>query len=232
LKNVKSIFGVSRNVGGNNLNICALMANVVASRKLNYQTGCLAFIMPKSLLFNSSYEGFRPFRLENGEKLYLQKYFNFDKVKKPFEEVDLKFGVYFYSSQTTDYQKGIEQVIFFSTEKGQNKEKNLLVSIQKGTNSFSVVGNEEELENFQLIQGEFAYKFRTGVSVTRKDICRFFYKEYYSPAISLFARNQKGKKIKESKNLPSAMELENEVMYPYITTSNISLFKNKSKENE
>ncbi|CAH1770763.1 11701_t:CDS:2, partial [Entrophospora sp. SA101] len=166
LKYIKkmSIFGVSRNIGGNNLNVCALMTNVVASRKLNYQTGCLGFIMPKSLLFNASYEGFRPFILESSERLYLQKYFNFDNVKKPFEEVDLKFGVYFYSSQKADYQKGIKQVIFSSKEKLQNKKSNLLVSVQKNTNAFSVVDNEEELENFKLIQGEFAYKFRTGAS--------------------------------------------------------------------
>ncbi|CAG8838500.1 13595_t:CDS:2, partial [Racocetra persica] len=157
-----SIFGVSRNIGGNNLNVCALMANVVASRKLNYQMGCLAFIMPKSLLFNASYEGFRPFILENGKRLYLQKHFNFDNVKKPFEEVELKFGVYFYSSQEIEYRKGVEQVIFSSKEKLQDKKSSLLVSIQKKSNAFSVVENKEELENFKLIQGEFAYKFRTG----------------------------------------------------------------------
>ena len=51
----------------------------------------------------------------------------------------------------------------------------MLVSIQKNSNDFSVVDNEEELKYFKLIQGEFAYKFRTGVSVARKDICRFFH---------------------------------------------------------
>ena len=208
------------------------MANVVASRKLNYQTGCLGFIMPKSLLFNASYEGFRPFILESDKNLYLQKYFNFDKVKKPFEEVDLKFGVYFYSSQKIEYQKGTEQVIFFSKEKLQNKKSNLLASIQKNTNTFSVVDNEEELDNFRLIQGEFAYKFRTGVSVVRKDICRFFYQKSCSSSTSLFVRNQKGKRIKESKNLPSSIELENKAVYPYITTSNILPFKHKDKEIE
>ncbi|RHZ37688.1 Eco57I restriction-modification methylase domain-containing protein [endosymbiont GvMRE of Glomus versiforme] len=232
LKNVKSIFGVSRNIGGNNLNVCALMANVVASRKLNYQTGCLGFIMPKSLLFNASYEGFRPFILENGKRLYLQKYFNFDKVKKSFEEVDLKFGVYFYSSQKVEYQKGVEQVIFLSKEELQNRKSNLLVSIQENTNAFSVVGNKEELENFKLIQGEFSYKFRTGVSVTRKDICRFFYEKKSSSTISYFVRNKKGKKIKTSENLSSSIELENEIMYPYITTTNLSWFKNNDKETE
>jgi hypothetical protein len=232
LKNVKSIFGVSRNIGGNNLNVCALMANVVASRKLNQQTGCLGFIMPKSLLFNASYEGFRPFILENSKRLYLQKYFNFDRVKKPFEEANLKFGVYFYSSQETKYQKGVEQVIFSSKEKLQNRESNLLVSIQENTNTFSVVDNKEELENFKLIQGAFTYKFRTGVGVTRKDICRFFYSKNYSSSTSLFTRNQKGKKIKQSKNLPSSIELENKVMYPYVTTSNIFPFKNENQEIE
>jgi hypothetical protein len=232
LKNVKSIFGVSRNIGGNNLNVCALMANIVVSRKLNYQTGCLGFIMPKSLLFNASYEGFRPFILENGKRLYLQKYFNFDNVKKPFKEVDLKFGIYFYSSQKTEYQKGIEQVIFLSKEKLQNRKNSLLVSIQKNTNAFSIVKNEEELEKFKLIQGEFAYKFRTGVSVARKDICRFFYKRKCFSTTSYFIRNQKGKKIKTSENLSSSIELENEVMYPYITTSNLFFFKNNEKEIE
>ncbi|CAG8737447.1 4766_t:CDS:2, partial [Cetraspora pellucida] len=228
----RSIFGVPRNIGGNNLNVCALMANVVASRKLNYKTGCLGFIMPKSLLFNSSYEGFRPFILESGERLYLQKYFNFDNVKRPFGEVDLPFGIYFYSSQPVDYQQGIEQIIFYSKKNQQDKGKNLLVSIQKDSNNFSVVDNEEELKFFKLIQGEFAYKFRTGVSVTRKDICRFFYEKKRSSATSYFIRNQKGKKIKMSENLAPSIELENEMMYPYITTSNLSPFKKNEKEIE
>lgn len=169
---------------------------------------------------------------ENGEKLYLQKYFNFDNVKKPFEEVDLEFGVYFYSSQQTDYYKGIEQIIFFSKEKEKDQKKNLLVSIQKNTNVFSVVDNEKELKNFQLIQGEFFYKFRTGVSVARKDICRFFYKQNHSPTTSLFIRNQKGKKIKESQNIPHQIELENAVMYPHIISSNLSPFRINNKEKE
>ncbi|CAG8818182.1 18487_t:CDS:2, partial [Racocetra persica] len=40
----------------------------------------------------------------------------------------------------------------------------------------------------------------------------------------------KGQKIKESKNLPISIELENEIMYPYITSSNLSLFKKNEKD--
>ncbi|CAG8659364.1 25979_t:CDS:1, partial [Racocetra persica] len=114
----------------------------------------------------------------------------------------------------------------------QDKRKNLLVSIQKDSNNFSVVDNEEELKSFKLIQGNFDYKFRTGVSVTRKDICRFFYEKKRLSITSYFIRNQKGKKIKISENLSPSTELENEVMRPYITTSNLSLFKKNEKEIE
>jgi len=231
LDNIKSIFGISRNIGGNNLNVCALMANLISSQKLN-QFGCLAFIMPKSLLFNSSYEGFRPFYLQNKNRLYLQKYFNFDNVKNVFEEVNLNFGIYFFSYKKINYQLGVKQVIFSSKEKIKNI--NFLVSIQNKTNAFSQVKDEEELNNFKLIQSDnFFYKFRSGVSVVRKDICRFFILKIYNQNYTWFVRNnKKGKIVKNTNILEGNILLENKVMYPYVTSSNLSPFELIIKNSE
>ncbi|MEM2175164.1 MAG: N-6 DNA methylase [Candidatus Micrarchaeia archaeon] len=58
------IFSEDRNIGGVDLNICALIAYKVIEN-LSYKNSILSFIFPKGILVNKSYEGFRRFEFGN-----------------------------------------------------------------------------------------------------------------------------------------------------------------------
>ena len=61
-----------RRTRGNSLNICALISNVTAENWLA-KDGVMAILMPQSLLFQQSYEGYRKFNLYDGRRLYFQE---------------------------------------------------------------------------------------------------------------------------------------------------------------
>ena len=70
----RHLFSGQTYMGAISLNICALISNVTASSWLN-QGGVLAFLMPKTLMTQDSYAGFRNFYTDaaEGKRLYLQK---------------------------------------------------------------------------------------------------------------------------------------------------------------
>ena len=70
----RKLFSGDRVTGGINLNICALISNVVAENWLSSE-GVLGFLMPEPLIFQPSYEGFRNLYLSNDSRLYFKKLF-------------------------------------------------------------------------------------------------------------------------------------------------------------
>ena len=72
------LFSSDKNVGGNNLNICALVASKCCERWLK-DSGKFAFLMPKSILFNKSFEGFRKLIINSNERLYFNEVVDFSK---------------------------------------------------------------------------------------------------------------------------------------------------------
>ena len=76
----RKLFSGDALTGGINLNICALISNVAAQNWLSIN-GALAFLMPESLVFQQSYEGFRNFHLDNDERLYFQKIYELGKSR-------------------------------------------------------------------------------------------------------------------------------------------------------
>jgi len=71
----RHLFSGDSITGGINLNVCALISNVSAQNWLAPK-GVLSFLMPQSLIFQQSYEGFRNFTLDNGKRLYLQEIYD------------------------------------------------------------------------------------------------------------------------------------------------------------
>lgn len=67
----RNLFSGDRVTGGINLNICALITNVVAENWLG-DDGIIGFLMPEPLIFQPSYEGFRNLLLSDGSRLYIK----------------------------------------------------------------------------------------------------------------------------------------------------------------
>jgi len=178
--------------GGINLNICALISNVASQNWLKPE-GILGFLMPENLIFQQSYEGFRNFQLDNGERLYFQKFVDWTKSSHPFAPVQHRFLTYFIGSTTQDYKKGI--IIDQYVKKQNNKVENILpliyysnnlffndiehifskqnliaATVHKDNTAFSYASNAEEAARFSVVTGVCPYLGREGVEVFPQEL--------------------------------------------------------------
>jgi hypothetical protein len=113
----RKLFSGDGVTGGINLNVCALISNVAADNWLA-PDGILAFLMPENMIFQQSYEGFRKFYLNNGERLYFQELFDWTSSGHPFQPVQHRFLTFFISAKIVDYHKGIP-VTQFARKRGK-----------------------------------------------------------------------------------------------------------------
>lgn len=118
----RQLFSGDGVTGGINLNICALISNVVAENWLS-EDGVLGFLMPEPLLFQQSYEGFRNLLLSDGSRLYFKKITNWTKAGHPFKPVTQRFLTYYMAKAYSDYKSGID-VDWMVLKEHKNYENN------------------------------------------------------------------------------------------------------------
>jgi hypothetical protein len=70
------------------------------------ENGVLAFLMPQTIIFQQTYEGFRQFKLDDSTNLYFQQLYDWTKAGHPFDPVTHKFLTFFFSNKKVDYKKG------------------------------------------------------------------------------------------------------------------------------
>ena len=97
----RKLFSGDRLTGGINLNICALISNVVAENWLS-KKGVLAFLMPEPLVFQQSYEGFRNFYMSDNQRMYFCKFTNWSRAGHPFKPVTQKFLTFYMRREQMD----------------------------------------------------------------------------------------------------------------------------------
>ncbi|PTG17376.1 Eco57I restriction-modification methylase domain-containing protein, partial [Staphylococcus chromogenes] len=104
----RHLFSGQTYMGAISLNICALIAHVNASYRLN-EDGILAFLMPKTMMTQDSYEGFRNFILdiETNKRFYLQYAEDWEKSGHPFITMKDAFLSYYFKKDYIDYTKGV-----------------------------------------------------------------------------------------------------------------------------
>ena len=185
----RDLFSGDGRTGGNSLNICALISNVSAENWLD-QGGIIALLMPQSLLFQQSYEGFRNFKLLDGRTLYFQKIKDWANAGHPFYPVQQLFCTYILSEEKQNYIKGLplEKVCLKKGYKLGNIHHSInhsnfrqFFNIVDGVlgcatadrTAFTYAKDEEELHDFQVVAGESSYIGREGV-------------EYYPQELQLF----------------------------------------------
>lgn len=206
------LFSGAYRTGGINLNICALISNVVANKWLK-SDGTLAVLMPKSLIHQPSYEGFRKFKLKNGKRLYLQELYDWTKAGHPFDPVKEKFLTYVYNSNVKAKNDAIN-VIRYSLKRGHSldKFKNVQEISQIESNfkieklyageshrdltTISYANKKEDLEKFQLITGENSYKGREGIEFYPQEIFLLSLEDMPEKDRCLFLKNYQNKRSK------------------------------------
>lgn len=175
----RNLFSGDGRTGGNSLNICALISNVTAENWLA-KDGIMAILMPQSLLFQQSYEGYRNFELYDGRKLYFQEIIDWSKSGHPFSPVQQLFCTYILGEKVQNYEKGIplkkvhlKKGIKLENVKGLINERNFghYFTVYSGVvgkacesrSAFTYARNSEELAKFNTITGETGYIGREGV---------------------------------------------------------------------
>ncbi len=183
----RHLFSGDGRTGGINLNVCALISNVCAQNWLK-DKGVLAFLMPQSLLFQQTYEGFREFKLDDSKHLYLQEIFDWTKAGHPFKPVQQKFLSYFYSNKKVDYTKGIPVIHYNKSRRNEKLSKynhtdnfrdiqniysittGFIGQVNPNNTIFTYADDIIELNSFKKIVGETEYIGREGIEFYPQEI--------------------------------------------------------------
>lgn len=187
----RHLFSGDSVTGGINLNVCALIANVAAQNWLK-GGGTLGFLMPENLIFQQSYEGFRNFYLDSKQRLYFQRFVDWNKAGKPFAPVGHRFLGFFVSNLVQNYDHGIQVIRF--VKKANDKKNGIfpldryahtqrfkdishifdredMVALTTGAGTgFSYAANATEGLRFAKIAGECPYPGREGVEIFPQEL--------------------------------------------------------------
>lgn len=235
----RNLFSGDGRTGGNSLNICALISNITAENWLA-KDGVMAILMPQSLLFQQSYEGYRRFDLFDGRRLFFQEIIDWSKSGHPFYPVQQLFCTYIISEKVRDYEKGIS-LKKIKINKGNKLEciKNLISEsnfLDYFTVSTGVVGkasesrsaftyavDTEELAKFNAIAGTTNYVGREGVEYYPQELQLLMLKSFNMKkgTVKLESYQSSKSKISVGKRTP---ELETTYLRPLVKGVNISRF--------
>jgi hypothetical protein len=226
--------------GGINLNICALISNVVAQNWLK-EKGVLSFLMPQSLIFQQTYEGFRDLIIDDNKKLYFQQFFDWTKSGHPFAPVQHKFLTFFISSKERDYNKGVT-LKYFKKKRGVNlkdykninnfsliedsfsTESVIVGHANKNNSIFSYANSSQELKNFRKISGESIYLGRDGIDFYPQELFLLeIDKDLPITSKKVFLKNFQTKKSKH-KIPQTTFPLETSYLYPLVKSTEIKRF--------
>lgn len=238
--------------GGAQLNICALISNVVASNWLS-KNGVLAFLMPDSLMSQNSYEEYRNFYLnyEKGERLYLQHIDRWTAPLRPFRVgnkcVTQDFNTYYFSSNRTSYVDGVPVREITRTSEISDVDLNKIPSFveakdylrmsssfakQLSTKStaFTYVSSQFD---FSSIIGESAYEYRTGVESTPFEVYKMIgIGSSSTPKYFHFINNSRKTSKYKVTNIPTnGWHLPTEHIYPMVEGPRVRPFGFDFKNN-
>ena len=231
----KGLFSGDGRTGGINLNVCALIAYVCMTNWLK-ETGRLAFLMPRALAVQQSYQGWR--RLQSNPQRSFELFVDWTDSGDPFEPVKEDFMTFVIGPQTET--KTIPVIRYHKERTIRTKSRDwkdleeatkylrrddwIAGQIIPDSTAFSFATNEQELSGFSSISGECAYVGREGIEFYPQELLLFRFERPGPSAGKIFVRNIQVTKSKY--RIPSRTFLvESKYLYPLVKGVNISLFK-------
>ncbi|WP_036459111.1 hypothetical protein [Mycoplasma leonicaptivi] len=219
---IKNIFSSDKNHGGIDLNFCALLTNKSCERWFTSESK-LAYLMPKSIIYNKSFEGFRKLIINDNEQLFFNKIYDFSSCGEIFQGTgNLEFSLFIVSKKNNN-----KFIPFYIMNKNNNnfsvKKEKKIFSLKNiiPENNFLELESEKEIDNLIKYIGKNDYRFRKGVEA--KYPMRLFFIKKVDSKNSLFhpiIKNRKLYKIDFSR----VLELENKYVFPFVTSPDL---KNK-----
>lgn len=237
----KHLFSGDHRTGGISLNICALISNTAATEWLT-KDGILAFLMPKTLMTQQSYEGFRNFHINTQmtERIYLQKIDDWSSIGNPFVTASEKFLTYFFGYHHIDYSKGVPVTKYIKNKNVTMKEINLKKDFEavlpdlasqsgmarqlSGNRTGFTISNVDSKYDFSEIIGECAYKARSGAEFTPGEVYFIKSLEESTSANSHVFKNESLATAKYKVVKKDRMELETQYIYPLVKGPKIEPF--------
>ena len=233
----KGLFSGAGRTGGINLNICALIAYVAMSNWLS-EKGRLAFLMPRELANQASYEGWR--RL--GAKWHFLRFNDWSEAGHPFDPVKEDFMTFVAGSGASS---DVVEVHSFKRRKGgkapatwKTKGDALLAleetigvagQIIPNSTAFTFARSADELEQFSLVAGECAYVGRQGIEFYPQELYLFRYEAAGPRPGTAWLRNVQAAKSKY--RIPSRrILLETRYLFPMVRGAAITPFAHDDDE--
>ena len=242
----RHLFSGDSITGGINLNICALITFVAASNWLS-ENGVLAFLMPDTILFQQTYEGFRNLHISNERRLFFNKIYNWNKSGNPFAPVTQKFFSYFLSFKQSDYERGIPFISFIKKNRSNllsyahcsqfsqicsifDVDNEIVGHSHPDSTKFSICSSVDELSKFRSIVGKMSYRGREGIEFYPQELFILYYDSSIpTPPDKVAVRNFQNKKSKYK--IPTeTFILEKNFLHPLVKGTDIERFHLASSE--
>ena len=232
----RGLFSGAGRTGGINLNICALIAHVSINNWLS-KDGRLAFLMPRELAIQPSYEGWRKLRGSIPRKFV--KFEDWTKSGHPFDPVKEDFMTYViglgdarksdvpcfrYIKNEHDRTKARLWKTLEEAKQHLKCKKSVAGQIMAGSTAFTFAENRTELRKFSQITGECPYIGREGIEFYPQELLLFRYESAGPLPGTVFLRNIQVAKSKYKIPTRSIL-LETKYLFPLVKGSNISEFK-------
>lgn len=181
----RHLFSGDKRTGGINLNVCALITHVAMANWLS-ESGRLAFLMPKELAVQQSYQGWR--RLEGEPKRHFKHFVDWTAAGHPFDPVKEDFMTFLIGPgksngpvPVTSYTKirGTPKAATWVTHgeamENLGEEQGVAGQIIPKSTAFTFAASADELKRFGLVAGEAAYKGREGIEFYPQELLLFRY---------------------------------------------------------
>ncbi|MGC8621974.1 MAG: N-6 DNA methylase [Caldisphaera sp.] len=235
----KGLFSGAGRTGGINLNICALITHVSITNWLA-PNGKLAFLMPKELAYQPSYEGWR--KSVGGTDRGFLIFYDWSKVGHPFFPVKEDFMTYVIGPKykKEDTSLSVVPVILYVKKKtvkstankwsceefANNVDKLELCAGQiiPNSTSYTFAANLQQLQKFKKIAGKCEYIGREGIEFYPQELQIFTYDGEGSQPNTVFVKNIQVEKSKY-KIPKQRILLEKKYLYPVVKSTSIKKFK-------
>ena len=203
----KGLFSGDGRTGGINLNVCALISHVSMSNWLS-DNGLLAFLMPKELTVQQSYEGWRT--LPGNENWNFIKFYDWTESGHPFDPVKEDFMTYLIGEVENKEYIPVISIIKNRGDRTNSKDwENLDVAeshfsikesvagqITPNSTMFSFSDNIQNLEKFKLISGSSFYIGREGIEFFPQELQLFYFEKNGPIPGTAYVRNYQSTRSK------------------------------------
>ena len=230
----RGLFSGAGRTGGINLNICALISYVSMTNWLE-TGGKLAFLMPRELAYQASYEGWRNL----GGKWKFLGFHDWSSSGHPFDPVKEDFMTFVLGSHRANGKRGIP--VTYYTKKAdidqaapewtvEAAKANLEISngiagqIIPGSTAFTFAKDKAELDAFAIISGESEYIGREGVEFYPQELLLFKYSAPGPQPDTVWLHNIQVAKSKYRIPRRRVM-LETKYLYPLVKGPEIGMYR-------